>query len=701
MDDRGFVFTADSTLALVVLIVFTASIMVYSLLPVYQGQDHQHLQALADSTLATMEADGTLRDAAVYYANNDTAKANAILTASLNSILPSDVSYKMTMNGYSPQAINNRGRDYALANDVATGVRIISGPKEGWLGRSTYNIKEVGLRNQATNVTTTLWNFHNWLTNFPQWNPNQLNTHPYWGYTGGSYQNVAFSVPNTTTGTVNWARFIINSAHKNSGTAYRANVFLNNHQYSVPRANFQYLYDSGSYRFYNNRTSVNPSHLTPGSTNNLYVQYQDVSSYNDMAWFSLIANYPVNMVIPQGVVTKRYNFGDLAGQARSRTSNQINGMTYNLDTGAVATFTGNTNQYRYSWNTYTTTHPMTPITNNRPFVITSPPGNYAASAVAIEKVIDNTDSGDIKDAYLVMNPYGAVDGAMVEVYHYNTNTWETVFRSDWNTGGGTSSGYGNLPGILNLKGYMDKGFNNKVRITIWDNVPSDGSVDYDLVGLTDCYAVVSSTKLPIWWDEYAVTNQQSGTGVVSKDITYEVRNNQTKEAYLFFSGGLDTQNVQVQYVGANTGTLYNGPAPYLLNLGELDSSTGLNVMTNGTPANHTYFPGNYTIRVTVTANSAWASGDSNYGTGARAFAEIFSGTRVAVIYPALENAVWSDSYAPTAQEAIDQAYQKLIARLQAQGFYDFDPNLFFNESMYTGDLPNSIPVRLDLWTYSD
>jgi hypothetical protein len=69
------------------------------MLPVYQGQDHQHLQALADSALATMEQDGTLRDAAVYYANNNSTEAQSILTNSLNSILPSDVSYKMTVNG--------------------------------------------------------------------------------------------------------------------------------------------------------------------------------------------------------------------------------------------------------------------------------------------------------------------------------------------------------------------------------------------------------------------------------------------------------------------------------------------------------------------------------------------------------------------------------------------------------------------------
>jgi len=128
----------------------------------------------------------------------------------------------------------------------------------------------------------------------------------------------------------------------------------------------------------------------------------------------------------------------------------------------------------------------------------------------------------------------------------------------------------------------------------------------------------------------------------------------------------------------------------LLNLGELDAS-GPQVMTNGTAANHTYIPGNYTLRVTVTSGEGWESGDG--------YAEIYSGTRVAVIYPALEHAVWSSSYAPTAQQAVDEAYQLLINQLHEQGFYDLDPDLFYNESMYTGDLPNSIPVRLDLWTY--
>lgn len=692
MDDKGFIFTADATLALVVVIVFTASILVYGLLPVYQGQDHQHLQALADSALATMEQDGTLRDAAVYYANNNSTAAQATLTASLNSILPSDVSYKMTINGYTPPAINSRGRDYSVATDVATGVRVISGPKEGWLGRSFYNLKEVGLMQQDTNVTTTLWNFHNWLTNFYPWSSgSHLNSYPYWGYQSGSYENIGFSVPNTTTGTVNWARFIINSVDKNKRNAYGANVNINNHNYNVLQSQFKYLYTYNNYRFYNNQSLINPSDLIPGTQNNLHVAYQGATYYDDMAWFSLIANYTVSMVVPQGVVTNNFFFPDSAGLAYPHDYNidnrrrEVDGYTYSFAGGAVAFPT--TRNKIYTMTDYKSNHNLG-LENSIPFVIRSPPGGYAASAVAIQKDIDNTDAGTIKDAYVVINAYGAVDGAMVEVYRPQYNRWDTVFQSNINTQPGTDSGYGNIPGIINLKDYMDRGYVNKVRITVWDNVPSSGSVDYDLVGLTNCYAVVSSSKLPIQWDEYATVSDQSSSNQIQKDITYTIRSNDTKEAYLFFSGGMDTENVKVTYDSGQV--LYDGATPYMLNLGELDVA-GPRKMTNGTVANHTYIPGNYTIRVAVTSGDAWASGDG--------YAEIFSGTRVAVIYPALEHAVWSTSYAPTAQQAIDDAYVLLKERLRSQGFTQIDESLVFNESMYTGDLPNSLPVRLDLWTY--
>jgi len=83
MDEQGFIFTTDATLALVVMIVFTASIVTYGLLPVYQGQNHQHLEALADSALETMDQSGILRTAAVQYSNGNISGAQTTLNSSL------------------------------------------------------------------------------------------------------------------------------------------------------------------------------------------------------------------------------------------------------------------------------------------------------------------------------------------------------------------------------------------------------------------------------------------------------------------------------------------------------------------------------------------------------------------------------------------------------------------------------------------
>ena len=48
MDDKGFIFTADAALALIVVFVSShGSIVTYSVLPIYQGEDHQHLESLA------------------------------------------------------------------------------------------------------------------------------------------------------------------------------------------------------------------------------------------------------------------------------------------------------------------------------------------------------------------------------------------------------------------------------------------------------------------------------------------------------------------------------------------------------------------------------------------------------------------------------------------------------------------------------
>ena len=178
MDDKGFIFTTDATLALIVIIVITASIAAYQLLPVYMGEDHQHLEALADSALNVMEQDGTLRAAAVSYANNNSTDAQTRLNNSLSILIPEGIGYKITIGDYGSVS-DDRG--ILTSKDTATKVKVISGPQEGWMGRAYYNIKEVNFIDEQINTTSTVWNFHNWLTNYQPWHTVGLDGSPYWG----------------------------------------------------------------------------------------------------------------------------------------------------------------------------------------------------------------------------------------------------------------------------------------------------------------------------------------------------------------------------------------------------------------------------------------------------------------------------------------------------------------------------------------
>jgi hypothetical protein len=99
--------------------------------------------------------------------------------------------------------------------------------------------------------------------------------------------------------------------------------------------------------------------------------------------------------------------------------------------------------------------------------------------------------------------------------------------------------------------------------------------------------------------------------------------------------------------------------------------------------------------VNVTAPEAWKSGDGASSPGTWGNPTIFSGTRIAVIYKYLENR-WTTDYSSNATEAKELAKQKLIDDLEDLNI-TVDPNLIQTEALFTGNLPNAIPVRLDLW----
>lgn len=696
MDEKGFLFTTDAVLALVVVIVLTASIVSYEILPIYNGQNHQHLEALADSALNVMEQDGTLRTAAVYYANGHPDNATQLITDSLNSLIPPDVSYKMTV-GSNPSVQNVRtGKN--IATDQVTKVKVISGPQEGWVGRAYYKLEEVNYEDKQQNVTTTVWNFHNWLSNFPPWqnsgyNPAQsyLYTKPYWG-SGTSIYPISFSIPYNTT--LISGKFLLGSSNHNNvqnprNPSYSANVVVNNINHNIQNTSFTFLnLRPSSYEtMYNYQGNLTASELKNGN-NNFYVNFLNpgLNKYSDMPWFSLLASYTNTIKVPVGIITDINNLTDAAGVAVPTAQNLDGnggsneyGFSYNLNNGQRTFFN---NLRSITWSNFLGKDNI--YSDGVPFVLTNIPGQSSGCAVSQVTNINIPSGARIFDSYVVVNSYGGVDNTLIEVW--NGTAWQVAFNSFDLNGvdySDVSDGYGNSPGIVYIKDYLKNG-NNKVRVTVWDEAPGN---DYDLVGLTNCYTVTSYSKLPISWNNFAFNSHQSGSNQYSQVKQFTI-GSEAQQAYLFIGASTTTRHIKVDY--NNNNVLYNSDTvPFVLDLAELDSkASGGRVITNSSGG---LKPGTYNLRVTVTGPTYdWESGDND------ANAALFSGTRVSIIYPKFLENVWTTSYSTTAEDAEAQARADLIAELKQMGITP-DESLIKEEAMYTGDLPNAIPVRLDLW----
>ncbi|MGJ7027866.1 hypothetical protein [Methanothermobacter sp. DSM 3267] len=630
-DEGGLIFTTDAVLALIVVFILTASIATYFALPSYMGSDHQHLETMAADALDIMREDGTLYSAAAMYSRNNTAGAENLIKQDLNSILPPGVGYEFQIGTY-PAIRNDSG--ILVARDTASRAIVISGPEEGWLGRAWYKQEEVTLEDQEINSTTTVWNFHNWLTNF--WN--QLYSRPYWGYKT-SPRNISFSVPSTN---IHWGKFLMGSCNRVNRSSYGANVVINNVPHIVGNDSFTFL------------------NLRPGTTRE--------RMYN--------------------IITRTYQFNDAAGLAvPSQTRLDLNGTMgygriYDLNKGTVT----NLNTRRViAWSSMVRQNHI--YSDGLPFVIDNVNGRGAdGCAVSVTQDIPIPAGSRILDAYTIVNPYGGVDNALVEVW--NGTAWNVAFCS-FNYGGVTYStvrdGYGNVPGIIYVRDYLRAGQTNKVRVTIWDNVPGQ---DYDLVGLVDSYTTVSYTSLPIQWNNYPFNSYQNSTNV-SAPVRQFTIGPDAKKVLLFVGAGLDTKSVKVEVKNSTSAwtQLYSGPVPFSLDIGAIDAA-GSRIFATGSPGNYSTRPGTYNIRVTVNSGQGWESGDSN--------AEIYSGTRVAVIYPKFLANMWATQYSNDAYTAQALAKQELIDMLRQSG-YTIDERLIKTEALYTGDIPNSLPVRLTLW----
>lgn len=736
MDDKGFIFTADATLALVVVIVFTASVLVYALLPIYQGIEHQHLEMLADSALASMEENGTFDYAQTLYNAGNTTGAHDILQDSLNQLIPANegIAYKMTMG--SNVVENNSGQRYhALRSDVVTRVKVYSLPIEGWKARAYYKIEEVRMNQVNQTTITTVWNFHNYLAgHFTPWynyqsSTGRLETHPYWGGSnnpsGGSTsppqtpKNISFNVPST--GSINSAKFLLgamNDSSTSAENAYSANFTLNGiNSYFVQNNNFTYLYtrSGGEGKVYNYMGNIPGSQLSSGN-NNFFLKFINASFdstdyYADMPWFSIIANYTTTFTVPDGVITTTSYCNDIAGVGSPSTC-----INYSLNTGSITSYTGRTTTWaNLQSNDFNTVFPSRG--NSIPFAMTGMTDISDASCVATETDVYVPPGNNILDSYVVVNSYGGCDGAIVQVKREG-GTWQTVFTSfgaGYTTNTNGRDGYGNLPGIIALqdtynssKQYLSTG-HNTVRVITYDQAESQ---DYDLVGLTNCYAVVSYTPLSIGWDTVTFNSFQNRSASSSEKKYIQRQNftikDEAQNAFLFQGVGLDSRNVAVTLSNKTDSTLiYSGSGLYYMDLGMLDwYNQTKHIITNGVDANGTPIlkTGQYNLTVTVTPSLGYESGDYPSGGDPQAYTnyadpEIFSGTRIGVIYPKFLQNSWSLGYGTTPDAAKYSANQSLQQNLTATGITVTQSmiNNFKYEVMYSGDVPTATPIRLELW----
>lgn len=707
MDDRGFIFTTDAILALVVFFVFSASILTYYTLPSYMGADHQELESIAADALDVMTQDGTLYAAASKYANNNTTGAETILKEELNVLIPNNTAYKITI-GSNPPLINDKG--VSVSKDTASRVVVVSGPKSGWLGRAWYKLEEVQFENETINSTTTLWNFHNWLTNYAPWgNSGGLSSYPYWGY-GSSPSNIGFSIPSDAN--IGGAYFLIGSSNKNapnwnSSPSYGVNFTINNNNtYNINSSNFEklYLQPSNSFPVYNYRGLIPSSQLNTG-VNNYFVKFTNTTSNrNDMPWFSIIGNYSTNIIIPKGIITQTFYSKDGAGVAIPNSmdigGNGSNGygFSYDLNSGSKTLITS---PRQINWNDMLNKNHS--FDNSIPFDINSiPHSRTKGNAICSVQDVPIPSGSRILDAYTVINAYGAVDYVLVEVW--NGENWVTAFNS-FNLNGTTYSvatpvnGYGNTPGIIYIGNYLRSGADNKVRITTWDGAPNN---DYDFVGLVNSYSTVSYTSLPIKWENFPFDNYQYNSNNTTDNVTFNIGPD-ARKIILFFGLGLDSRKVVVEVknsTATNWKTLYNGDSiPFSMDIGDKDiipSAYGKVFTANGTAGNYTTKQGNYYLRISVNSSSSWQSGDGSSNPNPYSNVEIFSGTRVGVIYPKFLANMWSSSFANDPETAQQMAKTALINNLTASG-YTVNPDDIKTEALFTGNLPNTIPIRLDLW----
>ena len=188
--------------------------------------------------------------------------------------------YSITLATYPSVTTNDSTHDPLTATDTVTKVKVISGPQEGWMARAYYKQDQVLFQNVNSTAVTTVWNFHNYLTNFHLGALIIYTTINYWG---GTDTQVTSAVPInfTVPGTLNSGKFLLGSTAGSGKTAaFGANVTINSNSFNILNSSFLYLYaTAGNGPEYNVLQNLNASQLLDG-LNTFDIKFNASSTQN-------------------------------------------------------------------------------------------------------------------------------------------------------------------------------------------------------------------------------------------------------------------------------------------------------------------------------------------------------------------------------------------------------------------------------------
>ena len=708
-DERGFLFTTDSILALIPLMIVVVTVAQVSVPP---KSEPMELEAndIAENILSKLEQDGTLKVIALEPRKSATRE---YIEEYLDRNVPIEFGYAMVIeiDGekelVASDTVSSMSELESLLSGIpnyASAVRHVTTAEKGtgWVGRAWFKVEEAAFMEQERTVTTTAVNFHNWLSNFyngpTEWGPGEV---------------IGFYIPSDE---ILSSKMILGCGEfrYNLGSPYEVDVQINGQYWGrVNRGDWTYLYTIGG-GYYGRMMWIDfedvPENLLRSGRNELFLDFRnpgdyDYMYYNNMPWFSLIVTYNHTMLVPVGLVHRIIRLPDAEGFAVAGSSCKYKDTMDRDGDGNTDEILDCSAADSVRWNRWIgdlasthreTEYPSDPNSRSGiPFGISQNsglPDGDGGSAITVVKEFELPDNVKIFDAVIVLNILGATDNARVEVYDYSRDKWVTVFNS-FNLEGVSYSargdGYGNLPTVVSIR-VDPKNINpndpdhmptelirpgkNKVRVTIWDFVPS---TDWDWVGIVDSYISVSYSSLPIDWQTFEFQNYQSGGNSVVKKRKFKIGRD-AELVYFFFGVGSDTRKAKVwvrrissacDSSSSSWKLFYDervSPGQFI-NLKNVDTESSPHIMTEYDPQSGEWVlcPGTYEAKIAVYGpNEEWESGDWNRN------AEVYSGSRVVVLYPEFIRNVWAMAYSDSPTKAKAMAVVFLLNRMISEGVVD-------------------------------